>query len=64
GTDEVRVRAGACDRPRASIRAPLDALLDVALGRRLVRHFLAGRLHARGGPVTLARLLGVLGPAD
>lgn len=63
GANEVRVRAGVCERPRASIRAPLDALLDVALGRRMVRHFLAGRLRARGGPVTLARLLGVLGPA-
>jgi len=63
-TGGVRVCAGACDHPRASIRAPLDVLLDVALGRRLVRHFLAGRLRARGGPLTLARLLGVLGPAD
>jgi hypothetical protein len=61
GPQEVRVRAGGCDRPRASIRAPLDALLDTALGRRMVRHFLAGRLRVRGGPLVLARLLGVLG---
>lgn len=60
GPEEVRVRAGGCDRSRASIRAPLDALLDTALGRRLVRNFLAGRLRVRGGPVTLARLLGLM----
>lgn len=61
GPEEVRVRAGSCDRPRAAIRAPLDALLDTALGRRMVRHFLAGRLRVRGSPLALARLLGVLG---
>lgn len=60
GTEEVCVRAGACDRPRAVIRARLDVLVDAALWRRGIRHALAGRLRVRGSPTTLARLLRVL----
>jgi len=60
GEDEVRVRGGEADHPRASIAAPLDALLGVALGKGVVGAFLRGRVKARGNPLVLWRLLGLM----
>jgi hypothetical protein len=57
GGGEVRVRSGACDRPRASLSAPLDALLDVALGHGTVGHVLRRRVRVGGDPFLLLRLL-------
>jgi hypothetical protein len=55
--DEVRVRAGDSTDPRASIVAPLDVLLDTALGRGVVGNFLRGRVRARGNPLVLWRMM-------
>jgi len=60
GENEVRVRAGEAERPRARISAPLDALLGVALGRGVVGAFLRGRVKAAGNPLVLLRLLGLM----
>ncbi|MBI5501099.1 MAG: SCP2 sterol-binding domain-containing protein [Deltaproteobacteria bacterium] len=60
GASEVRVRGGEADHPRARIAAPLDALLGVALGRGVVGAFLRGRVKARGNPLVLWRLLGLM----
>ncbi len=57
GRDEVRVRAGESAHPRASIVAPLDVLLDTALGRGVVGNFLRGRVRARGNPLVLWRMM-------
>jgi hypothetical protein len=47
-------------RVRAQISGALMALLDVALGRRMLRHLLTGRIRARGGPLVLWRILRLL----
>ena len=47
-------------RVAARIRGNLTALLDVALGRRMLHHLLTGQLRARGGPLVLWRVLQLL----
>jgi hypothetical protein len=53
-------RSAPAGRVRAQIRGTLMALLDAALGRRLVHHLLTGRLRARGGPFVLWHVLRLL----
>jgi len=60
GRGEVRIRAGAAERPRASVAAALSVLLDVALGRGLVGHVLRRRVRVRGSPLVLWRMIGLM----
>jgi hypothetical protein len=60
GEGEVRVRGGESERPRASVRAPLDALLDAALGRGMAGNVLRGRVRLGGNPFVLLRLIVLL----
>lgn len=55
--DGVRVSRGLPERPRVTILAPLDALLDVALGAGAVGAFLRRRVRFRGNPFLALRLL-------
>ena len=48
------------ERTAARIRGALMVLLDVALGRRRIRHVLSGRLRLQGSPLALLRLLTLL----
>ncbi|MFC1642417.1 hypothetical protein ACFL5O_06985 [Myxococcota bacterium] len=50
-------RGPASKRPVARIRGTLMALLDAALGRRRVLHFLCGRIRVWGGPLALWHML-------
>jgi hypothetical protein len=54
-------RAAPAGRVAARIQGTLTALLDAALGRRVLHHLLTGQLRARGGPLVLWRVLQLLG---
>jgi len=60
GGDTVRVRRGECERPRVTVTATLDALLDVALGGGAVGAFLGRRVRFRGNPFVALRMLPLL----
>ena len=49
-------------RPKAELRGSLRALLDVGLGRGLVRHWWHGDLRVRGQPLALWHLMRLLVP--
>ncbi len=58
---KIWIRSGPpSERPVASIRGTLTALLDAALGRRRVLHFLRGDLAAWGWPMTLWHMLALM----
>lgn len=53
-------RASPSKRPLATVTGTLTALLDGALGKRRLAHFLRGDLRLRGGPMALWHLLSLL----
>lgn len=59
--DRIQIERGPSRvRTIAAIRGSLIALLDAALGRRRVHHFLRGELVAWGWPTTLWQLLSLV----
>ena len=60
GDGPVRVVPYATDRPRASVRGSLRALLDIAGGHGFVLPVLTGRLRVAGNLFLLLRMLPLL----
>jgi hypothetical protein len=59
--DDVEIRRGGSPvRPIARIRGTLTAVLDAALGRHLLGHFLRGELSAWGKPLALWHLFALM----
>jgi hypothetical protein len=56
----VSIRRSSPERRIAHLSGTLTALLDAALGRNRIRHFLGGRLSARGRPMALWHLLALV----
>lgn len=57
---QITVASGLDDRCRARVSGPMEAFLDVALGKGLVGHVVSGRVKIGGNPFFLLKLLPLL----
>lgn len=57
---QLTIASGLDDGCRARVSGPMEAFLDVALGKGLVGHVVSGRVRMGGNPLFLLKLLPLL----
>ncbi len=57
---KVTILRGAEQGARAQVRGSMSALLDISLGKGMVRPWLSGQIKTKGNPLLLLRMLPLL----